>query len=447
MKRVICLVLCLIALVNVLAVGAGAAAVDDYTQWKQYDPAWNQTEAWPAAQYPNASLHTMREAGCLVTSIAMLLRHHNVVMEDGSSFNPGICCDKMKEAGVFNNAADIVFERVAWAYPGFAFAGIKSYSFSKLKELFEDGYACILQVNGSNGYYHYVAVQNIVGSDVYLMNPGAANSTLAELGAAYQIIVYAATPAEYSGRCTYYPSSCKIRTVGKKTCAMTQPCSSGTDSSSVYVRTIPAKTTLRTYGMYMNTAGNLWYKVLDPESGELVYIPSSHTEFLEEITPEVKIEGVAAPDKLDPGRCFSLGGTVTSDGGNLKKVSAYVYNGSNKSGSAVTGASVDVSGRSYDLYNSVIDYATKFNELPEGRYTYVVRAVVEGTYYAESEKVPAKTDDREITLHDNRFTVGDPEEVEAEAEAPETTPAKQPEQKPATKSPIKKLEKLLKRFF
>ena len=84
-KNLICLLLVFAMMFSVLPANANAAAVDDYTQWKQYDPEWNQAEAWTRQEYPGATIHTMGGAGCLVTSIAMLLRHHKVIAENSIS--------------------------------------------------------------------------------------------------------------------------------------------------------------------------------------------------------------------------------------------------------------------------------------------------------------------------------------------------------------------------
>ena len=56
MKKKICsLLLALLMLVTMLPVTTMATASNDYTQWRQSDSEWNQEEAWPASQYPNAS--------------------------------------------------------------------------------------------------------------------------------------------------------------------------------------------------------------------------------------------------------------------------------------------------------------------------------------------------------------------------------------------------------
>ena len=153
-------------------------ASNDYTQWKQYDAEWNQQEAWPANQYPNATLRMMSQGGCAVTSIAMLLRHYNVVTTaDVNQFNPWICNETLKNAGAFTSSADLYWS-LGNAYPGFVFQGEVGYSLSQLSSLYSQGYACMVQVNGSGGYTHYVAVRNVSGSTVTIMDPGSSSTNL-----------------------------------------------------------------------------------------------------------------------------------------------------------------------------------------------------------------------------------------------------------------------------
>ena len=93
------------------------AASNDYTTWRQSDSAWNQSVAWPASQYPAATMRYMREAGCLVTSIAMLLRHYNVVTDSNvNNFNPWKCNEALKSAGAFNSAADLIWGSILVSY-------------------------------------------------------------------------------------------------------------------------------------------------------------------------------------------------------------------------------------------------------------------------------------------------------------------------------------------
>ena len=164
------------------------AASNDYTTWRQSDSAWNQSVAWPASQYPAATMRYMREAGCLVTSIAMLLRHYNVVTDSNvNNFNPWKCNEALKSAGAFNSAADLIWGSISKAYPGFQYAGNAGYSASTLYDLYSRGYACIVAVNG---YGHYVAVKSATSSASVIMDPGWGYSSLSSFRSVNQIYYF-----------------------------------------------------------------------------------------------------------------------------------------------------------------------------------------------------------------------------------------------------------------
>lgn len=189
--RLLSLLLTVCLLIPLLAATANAASDDGYTTWKQSDSAWNQAEAWPAAEYPQATLHTMKQAGCVVTSIAMLLRHYNVVTEtDVNQFNPWIVNNQFKANGCFDSGADLDWTKVQNAYPAFQYAGRKSYSFNRLSSLYNSGYACLLKVNGSGGYNHYVAVRSVSGSNVTIMDPGSSATSLDRYGTPKEIVYF-----------------------------------------------------------------------------------------------------------------------------------------------------------------------------------------------------------------------------------------------------------------
>lgn len=206
MKKKICsLLLALLMLVTMLPVTTMATASNDYTQWRQSDSEWNQEEAWPASQYPNASMRWMRQAGCLVTSVAMLLRHYNVVVtSDVNAFNPWICNNALKAAGAFTSGADMYWDGVRKAYPGFVYKGSATYSKATLASLYSQGYACIVGVNG-NG--HYVAVKYADSSGATIMDPGWGYTSLSSFSSVNTIYYYSATPTAHTcdkGSYVYY---------------------------------------------------------------------------------------------------------------------------------------------------------------------------------------------------------------------------------------------------
>ena len=196
-KKTLSLFLAFVLIVACMPVSARATASNDYTQWKQYDSEWNQSEAWPASQYPNATYRWMKEAGCYVTTIAILLRHYNVVSDgDVNHFNPWICNTALGNVGALNSAADMVPANISKAYPGFVYQGSVGYSASQLVSLYNQGYACVVAVNG---YGHYVAVRSATDTgNIVIMDPGASSSSLSRYGSINAIIYFSATPQEHT---------------------------------------------------------------------------------------------------------------------------------------------------------------------------------------------------------------------------------------------------------
>ena len=211
-KKCFCFVLAILLMLGTLSVGDFAietnAATNDYTSWKQYDSAWNQVEAWPKSQFPNAQYRLMSEAGCLVTSIAILLRHHNVVTDNNvNNFNPWICNEALKKVGAFTNAADLYYGRVAWAYPDFVYQGSIPYSYANIKSLYEQGFACVIKVYN----WHFVALNNVSGNTVNIFDPGSSSrNTIASFSNPLEIFYYKAnsnsTPSVQEPTKIVYPT-------------------------------------------------------------------------------------------------------------------------------------------------------------------------------------------------------------------------------------------------
>ncbi len=191
-RKILSFMLFVLMLVSSITMTANSVASNDYTQWKQGDAEWNQAEAWPSSQYPSATSRMMKDAGCVVTSLAILLRHHNVITSsDVHTFNPWICNEELKKVSAFNKSADLIWADVNKAYPGFELVDYRTnYSFSTIERLYREGYACIINVGG-----HYVALKNVEGATVNIMDPGYSNRpTLASYSNPLTIIYYKVTP-------------------------------------------------------------------------------------------------------------------------------------------------------------------------------------------------------------------------------------------------------------
>lgn len=181
MKKTLCILLSLVILFSTVllvpndayAYYVSASATNDYTTWKQTSSTWGEATPWPNADRPKFG-----DAGCWITSVAILLRHYGVVNEsDVNKFNPLICNNQLMKYDVIDTAGDWHnLDKMSSAYPGFSYVGEKGYSFSTLKSLYEQGYACIVHETREEG--HYVAVKSVSSSGVVVMDPGCNTTNL-----------------------------------------------------------------------------------------------------------------------------------------------------------------------------------------------------------------------------------------------------------------------------
>ena len=181
LKRSLCILMSLflsLGLINMInpteevyAYGMTAAATNDYTTWKQTSSSWGEATPWP-----NASIPKFGDAGCWITSVAILLRHYNVVTDSNvNTFNPLICNNRLMQYGIVNSAGDFCnLGNIKNAYPGFEYAGQQAYSLSNLKSLYDQGYACIVHETRGN----YVAVRSVSSSAAVVMDPGYSTTSL-----------------------------------------------------------------------------------------------------------------------------------------------------------------------------------------------------------------------------------------------------------------------------
>lgn len=195
-----------------------------------------------------------------------------------------------------------------------------------------------------------------------------------------------------------YPSYCQIQISSSTTYVKSLPCSAATDPASTNVEVATKGAYYTAIGLYKNTAGNLWYKV-KTSSGAVGYIYAGDTTYISRKT-KIDFDGVSAPTELKKGSVFSIKGVISAEHLRLHNVGAYVKASDN---TIKTGTVIDVDTTSYDLYNSSVDAAVKFNELAAGTYTYYVVAAAR-SYYAQSATQYSYESDS-VVLHESTFTV------------------------------------------
>ena len=174
-KRLMSLML-LLAMALYMAVNIRAADAP-YCGWKQYDARW-------AGQTLNKK--TMREVGCLATSVAMLAVQAGLKSE--SDFDPGIFAAEMRGVGGFTASDDLIWEKVPLVVPGFTaetpwaeLKGTQHEKAAKLRSWQDQGYFVAIAVKNGG---HWVALRGVSSGVVTMMDPGGTATCLFERYAA-----------------------------------------------------------------------------------------------------------------------------------------------------------------------------------------------------------------------------------------------------------------------
>ncbi|MDE6004530.1 MAG: SH3 domain-containing protein [Oscillospiraceae bacterium] len=151
-----------------------ANITDNYRSWKQTDSNWSNMTL-------GTSGGTVASIGCAVTSAAMLMVKSGAVID--SDFNPAVLIAYLNQNNGFSAEGDLNWNALAWYAPDFKFDsrinlfGTDEEKINRIQDLLNDGYYVIAQVkNGA----HFVAVDYIIDSEIFMMDPGSTSSSLNE---------------------------------------------------------------------------------------------------------------------------------------------------------------------------------------------------------------------------------------------------------------------------
>lgn len=152
----------------------GSGVTGPYASWKQGDPAWGNIIIGTSGQ-------TIRQIGCLATSVAILIAKSGVATTVDGDFNPGSFVEKLNATGGFSGG-NFVWSAASNAAPEFqhqSSVGLSGMSreqkLSTIKSFVDSGYYVVVEVKGSTGQ-HWVAIDSIQGDTVRMMDP-ASDST------------------------------------------------------------------------------------------------------------------------------------------------------------------------------------------------------------------------------------------------------------------------------
>ena len=142
---------------------------------------WAQWDSGMGKHSFRQSQYTMKSSGCLVTAIAMLICHTGSA--DASSFNPGTLVTYLNNNGGFTSDGSLYWGKVCGAADNFTLYNsrvslanmTKAQKIAKMAEYVNNGYGVIVSVRNGG---HWVAVDRIEGSTVYMLDPGDRNTDL-----------------------------------------------------------------------------------------------------------------------------------------------------------------------------------------------------------------------------------------------------------------------------
>lgn len=154
----------------------GSASSGPYASWKQYEGPWTNV-------YLGNSGKTIKQIGCLATSVSMLIAKSGVptVLTD---FNPGTFVEYLSQHGGFVRGGNFVWDSTTLVAPTFKHQNIYSVSgyskqqkLNKIVELMNNGCYITAEVKGNTGQ-HWVAIDAVEGTTVIMMDPGSASTDL-----------------------------------------------------------------------------------------------------------------------------------------------------------------------------------------------------------------------------------------------------------------------------
>ena len=171
-----------VSLTGNLFYNQNSAAADDYHSWTQMDSRWGSV--------PMGNT-TVAKSGCLITSLSIMAMHSQSIdsaalsklgISSTSQFNPGVLANAYTANNGFTSGGAIAsWGTIGRIIPNITFikdANLSSTTqsgvVSELKQMLDSGTHVILNVNG----YHWVYIEGVVGSKVYMIDPGSSETDL-----------------------------------------------------------------------------------------------------------------------------------------------------------------------------------------------------------------------------------------------------------------------------
>lgn len=155
----------------------GMVSTGPFATWKQYEGPWINVQLGNSGK-------TIKQIGCLATSVAILIAKSGVETNIQGDFNPGTFVEYLNQNNGFVSGGNFVWASATKAAPNFVYQGqisvsgyTKAQKLNKIVELLNAGYYVVAEVKGNTGQ-HWVAIDTVQDSTVIMMDPGSSSTDM-----------------------------------------------------------------------------------------------------------------------------------------------------------------------------------------------------------------------------------------------------------------------------
>ncbi len=143
----------------------------ELTEWKKRGKEWSNIRIGTSSKY-------ISNAGCLVTSIAILIKKSGVPTKNIQPFNPGTFVIALNNVYGFDGA-NLKYDAVSKVVPNFVYQGrvyltgkTKQEKYNEIKKYYENGYYLAIEVLGATKIsQHWVALDKVENNIIYMLDP------------------------------------------------------------------------------------------------------------------------------------------------------------------------------------------------------------------------------------------------------------------------------------
>jgi len=158
--------------------GSCSSSPSSYANWKQFEGPWTTVLMGNSGK-------TIKDIGCLVTSVSMLLAKSGASVSINSALNPGTFVEFLNSHGGIDGGGNYQWNVATQLAPSFKFVDSIDVSYyskgdklAKIKELVgQTGIYVVAEVKGDTGQ-HWVAIDSVNGDKISMMDPGSRSTDM-----------------------------------------------------------------------------------------------------------------------------------------------------------------------------------------------------------------------------------------------------------------------------